>query len=850
MELKTGKYIIINSMWKKIVLAISLLSLLSLSSCVYYNLFYNAKQKFKDAERNQANSRQGNRSENKIINRAGPPDPPSISVNDKSLYKAAIDRANKVVMYHPQSKYIDDALWIIGKSRYNMAEFVAADKKLMELIVRDPESDFVDDAYFYIGMSQFWLNDYERANDAFQSVLKLKKSGYKDDAAFTLAYMEYLESDFSNAVALFEKMIKDYRKSDSLATAQFFIAVSYDSLGENLLAIEAYRKIKDFGPSHDLYFDAQYAYGASALKADSIKLGMEIFSNLAKSERYFDKSSIIRLKLAEGMYLSGKIDEAVEEYLKIIEQFPGTEQAAEAYYRLGLIYQNDVFDLAKAKEYYNKTTQEKRDSEFRNLALARSAQIAKLETYRDKLGLSNDYKRDKEKSDSTAVDTLNADSLKVSADKAPVDTLSSLDDSQTRMHGIMDSASIEQLPPAYKMMLERMGGDSLISLTDTTEREIAPDTMMQVSESKDKIDFSQILPDSMLAEISPPVDSAALKEDIEIRFLLAELYNYDLNRPDSALHEYMLLAETYPNSKYAPKALLASAHIYESKGDTSMVSQLYRRVINDYPSTAQAQYASDQSGNLFIPAEFDVLEIYNHGEEYYFRYNQPESALAIFDYIQNTFPESEYAAKSAFSSAWIQSQMHAGDGDSAAYYSFAEITEKYPDTKYANEAKIVMGVEKRAKPEEKKPKLNKQRRLTGGGDTPQDSSQVELEDTMYTGMPWAPRVLDSIAFLYPESLLDEGHREKGKVIYKIKLDLFGNITDHQLLGSSGNTVIDSVAERTLLQTTFDMSSLDDLTLLDGYFRYDIRFEPPRDWEDRRDHADPFDPYKEQRERGP
>jgi TonB family protein len=123
-------------------------------------------------------------------------------------------------------------------------------------------------------------------------------------------------------------------------------------------------------------------------------------------------------------------------------------------------------------------------------------------------------------------------------------------------------------------------------------------------------------------------------------------------------------------------------------------------------------------------------------------------------------------------------------------------------------------------------------------------------DSLFSGLPPAPPVLDSVAFVYPESLMNARREEKGRVIFKIKLDLFGNITEYEMLGPSGSDLIDSVAVRTLRQTTFDMSYLEDLTLLDGYFRYDIKFEPPRDWEDRFEHADPFDPYDDQTGGGP
>ncbi len=851
-------YIIIINMLRKLIFTIFALVMLITSGCVYYNLFYNAEHKFREAETNQANANQNKsgRSAEVIHNRAGEPIAPSISINDKNLYKAAIDKANKVVQYHPDSKYIDDALWLIGKSRFNMTEYITADKKLRELIVRDPNSEYVDDAYFYIGMSQFWLNEYDRALTAFNNVLNLKKSKYKDDAAFNIAYIDYLEGNFNSAITSFKKMIDDYPKSDSAATAQFFIAVSYDSLRENQSALAAYRLVKKYGPSHELYFDAQFAYGTSAFSADSIKLGMGIFTDLAGEERYYEKSSIIKVKYAEGLYLMGQVEEAVKEFLDVCEKYSRTEQSTESYYRLGLIYQDYYFDLNQAKEYFNKATQEKRDSDFRNLALARSAQISKLESYRIQLGLDTE--------EISAPDSAKADSLK--DEQTAVDSVASQDrlDISLKPTGEnpydgMDSAQIANMPPAIRQMMERMdvnkpqSKDSLIAAEPTTVDSFTyyPELLNSPPYDMLSMYYEDTNEDSLLliANQNVKIDSSDIKKGIEVRFLLAELYHHDLNRPDSALNEYIQLIDNYPESEYAPKALLAAASIYENKADTILADSLYRQLVKNYPSTDQAQLAADKIEDARIPEKYDIPAMYRTAEDLFYVQNDPQGALEKFAYIEENFPESDYAAKSAFARVYIEDQIRQERNDSSIYLLYADIVERYPETPYAYGAKLAMGIEKRVDPRVKKSPVNVKKRSSQPES--QDSLDQELEDSLFVGMPWAPPAADSFAFLYPESLLDEGHREKGKVIFKIRLDLFGNITEHQLLGTSGNEVIDSVATETLLLTTFDTSGLDDLSLLDGYFRYDIRFEPPENWEDRYDRAGEYDErYNQQRERGP
>ena len=97
---------------------------------------------------------------------------------------------------------------------------------------------------------------------------------------------------------------------------------------------------------------------------------------------------------------------------------------------------------------------------------------------------------------------------------------------------------------------------------------------------------------------------------------------------------------------------------------------------------------------------------------------------------------------------------------------------------------------------------------------------------------------------YPAELMEQRIKKRGRVMFKIKLDLFGNIIEHELLGPSGSDLIDSVAVEALLNTTFDMSSVDDLSLLNDYFRYDISFAPPDNWEDRFRYDTIDDPYRD------
>ncbi|RKX19008.1 MAG: hypothetical protein DRP26_04190 [Candidatus Zixiibacteriota bacterium] len=826
----------------------SILLLVVLSfSCVYYNLFYNAKQNFKLAEENQRRSQINSRQQRSSM-LAGSIlfQEPSASMTERNLYKTAIDKANRVVVFHPESKYVDDALWIIGKSRYNMTEYITADKRFRELVIKYPDSKYVDDAYYYIGMSQFWLRSYDLALEAFSKVMKMRKSPYKDDAAYMIALMDFLQENYNSAITSFTDFLKSYPKSDSAALVQYCIGASYDSLGEYNMALMAYKNVTRYKPSHDLYFIARYAAGSAAFEADSVEMGLVIFRDLAKQERYFEQSSMIKLKIAEGLDLSGKYEEAINEYLRVIEQFPKTMESAEAYYRLGLIYRDDLYDLEKAKECFNNVAQEKRDSPFRNLALAHSAQISKLEMYKSKLG------KTPETTDSGNVDsTGKLDSLAISdtTGHQPLDSVPPPDTSSIEgipVHSVFSNLP-ESLVAGGLTFSDNLAG--IIEPTLDSSSQVSVDTVVisdsSLSDADSGFAGDTVFAEEVIVDTSAQTatkDTSSLVENIETMFLLAELYYQDLNQPDSALSEYLLLADTYPESPYASKALLASACIYEQRKDSLKARGLYERIVNLYPSSPEAKYVADKYNDLVIPTKEDVAGLYTQAEDLYFVNNDVDSALALFEFIENRFPKSEFAAKSAFSRAWIIGNMLETDGDSSAYYAFSEVVEKYPETPYAEEAKIKMGLAKRERQEKRQQpeQLTEEEILTPEEDSLNRARADSLRRLAFT-LPPAPAVKDTGEFLYPEHLLRL--KFKGRVTFKIKIDLFGNVVDYQMLGPSGNADIDSVATEALLNTTFDVSNIQDLSKLDEYFRYEIRFEPPE--------LDEFyNPYRDLEEKGP
>src|SRR4051812_32218526 len=99
------------------------IALLCFSGCAYYNTFYLAKRYYKDAHKEQEKSVSG-----------------AISPGAATRYDQVIHQCLKVITEYPKSKWVDDALYLMGASLYGKGDYAGAIHRLDELETRFPKS--------------------------------------------------------------------------------------------------------------------------------------------------------------------------------------------------------------------------------------------------------------------------------------------------------------------------------------------------------------------------------------------------------------------------------------------------------------------------------------------------------------------------------------------------------------------------------------------------------------------------------------------------------------------------------------------------------------------------------------
>lgn len=534
-----------------------LLVLLAGSGCVYYNTFYYARRAYNKAYQEQ--KKQGQLKANPAQSRQ---------------YEEAIQRASKVLANHPRSSWVDDALLLIGKSYFYEGEYQKAERTFRELIAGFPKSKFVPEAQFFIGWSLVLSGSYDNAMTELQRTLGLTKS--KDllsQVEMQLAETYYIQEEYDSAIVHFQTLVERYGNDKEKGMAQFRTGESFMKMDNHREAAAAFEKVLKYSPPLEQYFNARFYQAGCLCESKELNQGIAILRGLARDERFYKNSGRVNLKLAEAHLLLDSVSTAIDLCEKVTSLFPQTPDAAQAYYQLGEIYQKRLGDLKKAKEQFDKAASEGRGSEYGRLAVARSSDIAKLETYQKAI---------------SSEETEKAAQSQFLLGEVYYHQLDQPDSAVREYRSVVENHP--ESPYAAKA-LAALAYIYLEEHQDTTQARAAYrallDNYPHADCARDAIYFLGLA--GTAADTGYPAKVFADGER-----LLANDHNVD-----SALTLFRSIPVRFPQSQYVPRAFFTVAWILENfkaPADSS-VYYAYRLVADSFPNSPYAQQALVKLGS-------------------------------------------------------------------------------------------------------------------------------------------------------------------------------------------------------------------------------------------------------------
>ncbi|MBT3252206.1 MAG: outer membrane protein assembly factor BamD [Candidatus Marinimicrobia bacterium] len=594
-------------MFKKILI----LSLI-LSGCVYFNTFYNAEQSFEKAV--------------KIIEQSQDED--DLPSNAKNLLSDAITNSNIVIEKYPDSKYIDDAFYIIGKASFYKMDNTAADRYFNRLINEFPDSPYRQECEIWLAYTHYRKGLIDSALSQIQTLVDNppKDKDMKYILYKVMGEIELTQDSIQTAFTYFETATK-FADTDSKRMSIF-----------NKLLLIA-EKRKDY-PKAIYILEQIELYGTSAQIRQEAKMKwIEYNRVLGNYNLILTEIEILLLDPEYDLHHlpleleKGKIALAVKDYSRAREYFVEIlensnyrrkDPTAEACYHLGNLAITDGFDLEMSIMYLDSVSRIFSASLYKRKANTLKTKINKYQNLLDDFDFAVQEAKEMENAETDTVATI----VEIPAD----------DTSKTDIDNDIPDIDIGE-PDDFKGEPDDFMG--------MVPPDIAQPDMRNLQQKQSQ-------PDSLL-------------------FTLAEMLLFEFNKPNLSKRKYEDLMDNYSESHFAPQSLYVLTQISDDESK-KWTDELLER----FPLSIYARQIKGEKVQVDV-TDSDPLDIKR--DTAWFELNgDPEKSRDMFRDIAVEFddPESQYFA------AYITDKyLYDLENTINEYHGFLI---EYPDHSYAKDA--------------------------------------------------------------------------------------------------------------------------------------------------------------------
>lgn len=360
---------------------------LLLTSCAYYNTFYLAQKYYEAGARDLPY----------------PVEKPDVAAANE--YRRSIDYSKKLLAQYPNSKWVDDAYLLWARALLGRDDPLQTVNMLEDFPTRYPDSELKDEALFYLGVGYRNARQYGSALAALDTFLvHRQKHDLVPFAQLERSRALFSLERFGEAANAAGVIIETFPKSGLLHQAytaraeallqngnhleaqRDFQALGQQSrtdeerLGYLLREADALEAGRDYDAEIALLQDA-LSYEVEPQRPDTGSVGQPI-----RATPGYDRYGRILMRIGTAQLLAGRLDQALESYRRIVEDYPKTPLGAEAQYRIGYAFETVGDDFAQARIEYDKVKDQTGASGFGLQALQRAQNLERLEQFRSAAG--------------------------------------------------------------------------------------------------------------------------------------------------------------------------------------------------------------------------------------------------------------------------------------------------------------------------------------------------------------------------------------------------------------------------------------------------------------------------------
>lgn len=345
----------------------------------YYNTFYNAQREFDRTERQILRTDDPvDRSVFLALFSFGATTTPGRG--QSGGFDSVIHRSADVLRDHPNSKWVDDALLLIGKSYFYQGNYDAAAQKFEEVLTLG-ESRLTDEAYFWLGRSRMEARDYGIAGGVLRDGLEREnvRDTWRARMQLLLGENAVRQGDMEDAALLLSDGVTYLRDPELAARAYFLLGQVLDYLERYDEAAEAYGAALDQRPTHELEYAAELQRILALKRSEQYDQALVRAERLRRDDKFFQQRAEVEMIRARVLAESGRETEALVLYREILyDRDPAIRIdriRGHLHYYLAELYRVHLDDYRRASAHFDtaSTALQQSTLALRDVAITREA---------------------------------------------------------------------------------------------------------------------------------------------------------------------------------------------------------------------------------------------------------------------------------------------------------------------------------------------------------------------------------------------------------------------------------------------------------------------------------------------
>jgi TonB family protein len=657
------------------------------AGCAYFNTFYYARQHWTEAERARLESEEKPGATNTPAidpARQGLPEAPPVPKRALDLYEKCMKKCAKVLTEYEDSRWVDDALLLMGKCAVMRGEYATGLRKFEELIEFYPNSDLVHEARLQIGIAHLHEGSRALAISSLQAVIDDPKD---DDIAVEAHYQigrAYLANgDSAAALEALGVFVMENEGHHSWAAANRTLAAIDLARGEPTRAREAYERLEP-SPRSDwpAYRETRLAIAQCLRQEGRHEEAEWVLEELLMRMTDVRDSALVDYEMALILQEAAGDEAAAQRFADVAHRFPRTEAAARALYQRGIILYEQDGDLFRARNAFDSVLVHGAQTPEAALAKERGQKIARrlaldeqLAALLQRIAAGVDQPEPEPQPGAEAESGAPSDAR--SAAPGAAGAVANAESLRAASEGL-DSALTVSPPPsllAPDSLPERVPGeDSMLVRPSTPDTPrlpaAAPDSIAQAV-AQDQEQPPTLAEGSLAPELGPP---PVPPPPASLRDALAPPRATPANDP-----------RQHPEAGAQPGSQTGGLNMAITGGEPTLNTSEYLSSLS--ADSLQVIFARADSAGRESLAQIYV----QIGEAELLDLRRVDLAMAAYETVALSFPGTTHEPRALLAIAWIDA--HQLDRQAEADSIYRRILGEHPDTRFARGAALALGME-------------------------------------------------------------------------------------------------------------------------------------------------------------